>query len=136
MSDADRDRHIARLSTPSSYLVLHTLSQVVEPITVADLATAAAVSQTTCREVLGRAIGLGWATRHSPTTDTGTFTLTPEGRLQLDALHASVIDVNASAIDHDDQPPSTTMTTPTGRRGKPAWCTPGSGVCTACQEPS
>ncbi len=134
----NRQWHLARLSTPSALRVLHALGKQPEPIGAVALATAAAVSESTTREVLSRAIRIDLAVRYDGDrpTDAGRFALTTAGWDHIAACKSTLIDDDEASNVVDDQSSSTTMTTPRGRRGKPDWCRPGTGVCIGCQEPS
>lgn len=134
----NRQRHLARLSTPSALKVLVTLGKMPTPIGAVTLGKAAGVSESTTREVLSRAIRTGLAVRHDGDrpTDAGRFALTTAGWDHIAACKQTFIDGDEAANAVDDQSSSTTMTTGRGRRGKPDWCTPGHGVCIGCQEPS
>lgn len=65
------------------------------------------------------------------------YVITDKGRTNLARLaRLHTIDVNNAddtVNDVDDNTSSTTMTTPVrDRRGRPDWCTPGTGVCRHC----
>lgn len=140
MTPDERQFHVARLSTPSAGRVLDALGAAGEPVRAADLAAVAQVSISATREVLARAHKLNLVVQHvAPGKVASRWSLTTGGWDHLAGLRslyapASVNDVDASAIDHDDRPSSTTMTPTRDRRGKPGWCTPGVGACKDCKE--
>lgn len=140
MTPDERQFHVDRLSTPTAERVLAALGGVCQAVTASDLAHLAQVSISATRDVLARAYKLNWVVqRVTPGKTAAQWVLTTRGWDHLGALRsvhapASVNDVDASAIDHDDQPSSSTMTPARDRRGKPDWCTPGAGVCNLCKE--
>lgn len=140
MTPDEQQFHVARLSTPTSERVFDALGAAGEPVTASDLAAVARVSLSTTREILARAHKLNLVVQHAaPGKVPSRWSLTSRGWDHLAGLRslyapAAVNDVDASVIDHDDQPSSTTMTPAKDRRGKPDWCTPGVGACISCKE--
>lgn len=140
MTPDERQFHADRLSTPTAVQIFGALGAATEPVTASDLAAVAQVSISATRDVLVRAHKLNWVVQYATTGKAYRWAMTSHGWDHLAALRAcagqseAVNDVDASLIDHDDQPSSTTMTPAVGRRGKPAWCTPGRGACIGCKE--
>ncbi len=133
MTPAERHWLLAQVSTDAARRVLALMTCHAGACTAAFLAGSSGVGLAETREILARALVLGLAEQHSDlATATTRYTITGAGR---DHLADPVIDDDASAIVVDDQP-SSTPTTGVARRGKPAWCTPGSGACLYCKEGS
>jgi hypothetical protein len=135
MTDDERWHVINNLSTATAYRILSFLGAVTEPIDVRQLAVTCAVAASVCRQAINQAVSVGFAHAHvDPHFTTITYSLTVSGAAHVRGVAAkydAVIDVNAAAIDINDQPSLTSMT---ARRGRPDWCTPGHGVCTGCTE--
>lgn len=138
MTPDERQFHAARISTPTAREIFAALAAASAPVTAAEVATVAQVSISATRDVLARAHKLNFVVQYATAGNAHHWALSTSGWDHLAALQSSyapgsVNDVDASAIDHDDQPSSTTKTERTDRRGKPNWCTPGRGVCQQCK---
>lgn len=127
---------IQHLSTPDSRAVLvHLADNEHESFDGFDVAREIGVSLARVLITFKRAQRLRWVSVDDLRPGHNhRYRITARGTLYLMGTGwepGTVIHSDDAAIDHDDQPASTTMT---GPGGKPRWCTPGRGVCTACKE--